>query len=55
MVLFSFHSTLKVLLTLLSADKTKDKIKNARRQREGKPLAQLSQGAHAAPAVTQGS
>ncbi len=55
MVLFSFHSTLQVLLTLLSAHKTKDKIKNARRQREGKPLEQLSQGAHAAPAVTQGS
>jgi len=54
-VLFSFQSTLQVLLALLSANKTEDKIKNARRQREGKPLAQLSQGAHAAPAVTQGS
>ncbi len=54
-VLFSFQSILQVLLTLLSAHKTKDKIKNARRQREGKPLPQLSQGAHAAPAVTQGS
>jgi hypothetical protein len=53
--LFSFQSTLQVLLALLSAHKTKDKIKNARRQREGKPLPQLSQGAHAAPAVTQGS